>query len=550
MSAPIFGSFGRIGTALLAALAVCILPVGTAHAQFLFGPQYSSSWGNQVSFGHKHGHGNYHSVQTRARQSPFRSGTRKGTATTVSFRHKQQPRRSNHRFVQAPTRERQLPFRSGTHKGTATVSFRHKHQPGHGHLVSFRHKHQLEHGNLVSFRHKYQHKRAKSELAKKPEPRHALKTELAKKPEPRHALKTELAKKPEPRHALKTELAKKPEPRHALKTELATKPEPQGPPKGPLQIIISIADQRISLYDNGALIARSSVSTGVQGYPTPLGIFSVISKERWHRSNIYSAAPMPYMQRITWSGIALHAGVLPGYPASHGCIRLSNDFAIRLWHLTERGTRVIIAPEDVQPVEIANRHLSVPKPKVPSESETAAVAGSGTTAHSSAPAALVRGDELAFATLKVAPQKVVPISVFVSRKLSRLFVRKGLTPLFDIPVEIHSPEEPLGTHVFTAMEPQKDSASRWTVVSMPRAFSHASAGTAQERKEPGERTAEATSPVSLPDSADAALDRIEIPQDVVEQISELLTPGSSLIISDYGMSSETREDTDFIVVAH
>ena len=119
----------------------------------------------------------------------------------------------------------------------------------------------------------------------------------------------------------------------------------QGLSKGPLQIIISIADQRISLYDNGALIARSSVSTGVQGYPTPLGIFSVISKERRHRSNIYSAAPMPYMQRITWSGIALHAGVLPGYPASHGCIRLSNDFAIQLWHLTERGTRVIIAPK-------------------------------------------------------------------------------------------------------------------------------------------------------------------------------------------------------------
>ena len=138
MSAPILGrvDVGRIGTALLAALAVCILPVGTAHAQ-LFGPQYRSSWDNQVSFGHKHGHGNYHSVQapTRERQLPFRSGTHKGTAT-VSFRHKHQPGHGNHRFVQAPTRERQLPFRSGTHKGTATVSFRHKHQPGHGHLVS------------------------------------------------------------------------------------------------------------------------------------------------------------------------------------------------------------------------------------------------------------------------------------------------------------------------------------------------------------------------------------------------------------------------------
>ena len=77
---------------------------------------------------------------------------------------------------------------------------------------------------------------------------------------------------------------------------------------------------------------------------------------------------MPYMQRITWSGIALHAGKLPGYPASHGCIRLTNDFAIRLWHLTKRGARVIIAREDVRPVEIANPQLFVPKPRVASAS--------------------------------------------------------------------------------------------------------------------------------------------------------------------------------------
>src|SRR5215472_14919245 len=157
-------------------------------------------------------------------------------------------------------------------------------------------------------------------------------------------------------------------------SELAKKAEPQDTPKGPLQIIISIADQQISLYDNGALIARSSVSTGVQAHPTPLGVFSVISKERWHRSNIYSAAPMPYMQRITWSGIALHAGVVPGHPASHGCIRLKNDFAIRLWHLTKRGTRVIIAHDDVRPVEISNPQLFASKPRV-----TAATPESGTT---------------------------------------------------------------------------------------------------------------------------------------------------------------------------
>jgi len=91
--------------------------------------------------------------------------------------------------------------------------------------------------------------------------------------------------------------------RHA-KPKLAEKDQVQDAPNGSLQIIISIADQRISVYDNGALIARSSVSTGIPDHPTPLGVFSVISKQRWHRSNIYSAAPMPYMQRITWNSAA------------------------------------------------------------------------------------------------------------------------------------------------------------------------------------------------------------------------------------------------------
>src|SRR5207248_84074 len=150
------------------------------------------------------------------------------------------------------------------------------------------------------------------------------------------------------------------------KPSLGSKDEVKESTNGPLQIVISIADQRISVYDNGALIARSSVSTGIPGHPTPLGVFSVISKQRWHRSNIYSAAPMPYMQRITWSGIALHAGVLPGHPASHGCIRLRNDFAIRLWRPTTRGTRVIIAPDDIGPVEIAHPYLAVSKPKAAS----------------------------------------------------------------------------------------------------------------------------------------------------------------------------------------
>ena len=335
--------------------------------------------------------------------------------------------------------------------------------------------------------------------------------------------------------------------RHA-KPESAKENQPQQTPKGPLQIIISIADQRVSLYDNGTLVARSSVSTGVRRHPTPLGVFSVLEKERWHRSNIYSGAPMPYMQRITWSGIALHAGELPGYPASHGCIRLTNDFAIRLWHLTKRGARVIIAGQDVVPVEITNPHLFVSKPKTAFGSpESPAIA----VADNSNKTATATADSQAAgsAPSAVAPQKVVPISVFVSRKLSRLFVRRGFTPLFDVPVEIQNLEEPLGTHVFTVMESENEgSAVRWSVVSIPEQST--SANSAKQRKAPKQQIVESVPSVPSSHDANAALDRLAVPPDAVEQISELLTPGSSLIISDYGVSSETGPDTNFIVLTH
>ena len=146
-------------------------------------------------------------------------------------------------------------------------------------------------------------------------------------------------------------------------------------------------------------------------------------------------------------------------------------------------------------------------------------------------------------------QKVLPISVFVSRKLSRLFVRQGFTPLFDVPVEIQNPEEPLGTHVLTVMKTQNEgSAVRWNVVSIPQEGT--SAGSSKERKAPKQQIIGTVPSVALSDNANAALNRIEIPQDAVQRISELLTPGSSLIISDYGISSETGPYTDFIVLTH
>src|SRR6202045_858378 len=130
----------------------------------------------------------------------------------------------------------------------------------------------------------------------------------------------------------------------------------------PIMAIVSLRNQRITVYDANGWILRAPVSSGQKGRETPAGIFSIIQKEAEHYSNLYDDAYMPHMQRITWSGIALHGGPLPGYPASHGCVRMPYDFAARLFDATATGMRVIVAPTDVAPVEIAHPVLFEPKP--------------------------------------------------------------------------------------------------------------------------------------------------------------------------------------------
>jgi hypothetical protein len=351
--------------------------------------------------------------------------------------------------------------------------------------------------------------------------------------------------------------------------------EPVPPPKGPLQTIVSIADQQISVYSGDVLIARSAVSTGVSDHPTPMGVFTVIQKKRWHRSNLYSAAPMPYMQRITWSGVALHAGVLPGYPASHGCIRLTEDFAIRLWQLTKLGNRVIIARNDVAPIEISHPQLfgqkrkpdaavSLDAPAQPLKTEQAAtIATPGDfirrvkataplePATPGQPAATEGGTK---AEPKPPAAKVEPISIFISRKQGKLLVRQGFNPLFESAVTIRNPERPLGTHVFTAIEHKENAgAMRWTVVSFPdesaskieRIQIEPTRGRSREHETRRKRTAQ---PPRSVERASAALERIEIPPEAADRIGELLSPKSSLIISDHTLSEETDSDTDFIVL--
>ena len=371
-------------------------------------------------------------------------------------------------------------------------------------------------------------------------------------------------------------------------------------PKGPLQIFISIDQQKLHLYSNGSHIADSSVATGVLSLPTPLGVFSVIQKQVFHRSNIYSNAPMPFMQRITWSGVALHEGENIGHRASHGCIRMPREFAVRLYSLTRIGARVIVANGELKPVEFADPHLFVHKDKPPAPAVAAPVAAPSVQAAASIdgiktldaapvdaatpehPAELglrVRSDSVAAGAgpvadapkseapvplakpadlAKDAPAKMTPIAIFVSRKEKKIYVRQNFEPLFDAAVTIEHPDQPLGTHVFTAMNFLDDHATlRWTVVSLPgeppkptKPVRNADRERTFERHAKGRYRDEDRAQPDLPppQTPAQALARIDIPQDAIDYISQLMVPGSSLIVSDHGLGDETGEGTDFIVV--
>jgi lipoprotein-anchoring transpeptidase ErfK/SrfK len=369
-------------------------------------------------------------------------------------------------------------------------------------------------------------------------------------------------------------------------TKEAAKSDPI--PEGPLTLVVSIANQHVTVFDKDTPIMESAVSTGIPGHPTPTGIFSVIEKQRYHHSNIYSGAPMPYMQRITWSGIALHQGVVPGHPASHGCIRLPEAFANRLFRTTKVGVRVLVMNHPVEPTEFSHPRLFAPAPAVAaadprdafastlpatptgtkvaatdektmaapdsasnriSDAFPAGTAGTTTSAptagaKSSMPVIMAQFPAVAApAPAAAAPEKPLPpgpISVFISRKEGKLFVRKGFQPVFDVPVTIDRPDQALGTHLFTAVSQKDDgSAMRWLEVSVPQERR------VVERTRRGVRETLEAIPALNPSEA---LERITIPAETTARISEMLTPGASLIISDQGLGPETGKGTDFVVL--
>ena len=445
--------------------------------------------------------------------------------------------------------------------------------------------------------------------------------------------------------------------------------------------VISLQSQRIQVHGPGGVIAESRVSTGQAGHRTPMGVFSIIQRHRYHESNIYSGAPMPFMQRVTWSGIAMHQGVVPGYPASHGCIRLPGEFASRLWGMGRMGMRVIIAPSDVKPQAIEHARLPAPVMTevaanvLPQPVQTAlaegSVAGSeqrlldpfkyaqsrkikaatdsiaaekavkpaydlardksaeanrlsdelrrlerkvadagqkvaantvatnsGTTIQpvsqteqppAEAPQAIAfkaaahdlemvraeltaarnaeraKSDE-AFEAAKAAREAeataaqaaeagklsnvaMEPVSIFVSRKEGRVFLRQGFVPIHDEPITFTTPEQPLGTHVYTAMSAKDGGAALgWEVVSVPNTPPEIKARDEKPRKKGKGETEAAPKPQLPASTASGALDRFELPEATRKLVAERLWPGASLIVSDNGISGETGKGTDFVVL--
>jgi hypothetical protein len=406
--------------------------------------------------------------------------------------------------------------------------------------------------------------------------------------------------------------------RPAQSTE-ATAPREAGEP---LMAIVSIKSQQVIIYDADGWILRAPVSSGAKGRETPAGVFAVVEKDKDHRSTLYDDAWMPHMLRITWNGIALHGGPLPGYAASHGCVRMPFRFADRLFDRMRIGTRVIISPNDAEPVEFSHPALFVPNPEVlaaaPKRAEalareaneavrlaqlakSVAVAAKRETApltaslrkleqlNNRAQAELARAERVLAAaktdqgraraedqqqkaaaraaelrtqldtakanakskldtaaaaadaanaaetrradTAKAARDAKLalePVSVLISRATQKLYVRRNTHQrlpdggeMFDatieVPVTIRNPDRAIGTHVMTAVA-NTDVGLRWTAVTIDGA-----------------------------DDAKDALDRITLPQEMLDRFGPTALPQSSIVISDEPLHRETNYRTEFVV---
>lgn len=282
---------------------------------------------------------------------------------------------------------------------------------------------------------------------------------------------------------------------------------------GPVVVLVSIPKQWVVIYRGGVRIAASTCSTGKPGHTTPAGVFVILQKDQHHHSSTYNDAPMPYMERLTWQGVALHAGNLPGYPASHGCVRLPLEFAKLLFTVTTLGTPVIIA--DGEPAYTDLQHPGLLITNQAEEMARDAVKQVSAKAPHPVTATTETHEASAF-VISTADRK---LTAFVNGKES-----------FAAPVEIQMPEKPFGTHAFTLTGPDADPRHlKWLAIGLP-------AGT----------NAVALSALL----ATETMNRVSLAPETAQRVSSLMHPGSTLVTTDQPSHQDTRTGPGFTIITH
>jgi len=300
-----------------------------------------------------------------------------------------------------------------------------------------------------------------------------------------------------------------------LATIAALKPgefiwRPEISPRGPVVILVSLPHQIVHVFRNGLAIAASTCSTGARGHRTPTGVFTILQKREEHYSSTYNNAPMPNMQRLTWRGIALHAGHLPGYPASHGCIRLPVRFSELLFTITQHGTPVIIADEEsphsaaLQPGFLLSQHAA----------EDAEAAKREAKLSTRAKAAAVE----------------VASSILVSGADRNAYLMIDGVITLTTPIDIVEPAKPLGTQLFSLIGWSADRHfPQWTAFEIG---GHPNVG------------------VPLDIWSNSVLARIEyLDGAAIARMENTLHPGSTMVITDYSAGPATRTGENFTVIS-
>jgi hypothetical protein len=273
---------------------------------------------------------------------------------------------------------------------------------------------------------------------------------------------------------------------------------PVAAPIGPIVVVVSLGEQRAYVYRNGVEVGVTTISSGKPGHRTPTGVFVILQKDKDHRSSKYNNAAMPYTQRLTWDGVALHAGGLPGYPSSHGCVHLPSKFAEELFAASPMGMTVVVVDEHSAPTHVAH-----PPAFAPVDATTGAP---------------VNADRLAEdQEFRLEPEKAThgPVSILLSSADRRVLVLRNGIEIGRARIAVLDPSQPLGTHTFVMREQSGSSAPTWVAVAMPGHYDEGGRDLSQD-----------------------AAARVSMPPGFARAVNLLLAPGATLFVTDAPILAE------------